>query len=271
MKRVLTAFVLAPPLWALVRFAPAWAFSLTVGLVIAGAAWEAYGILAARGARPLRWLGLACALVVAATFDTSTPFQLSLEMSLTFATIAIAITAMSARDNPADMLETIQATLLPVLVVGLTLAHLIGLRSIGDEAGRDLLFLLFLCVMLADSAAYYVGSAIGRHKMAPLLSPKKSWEGAIAAVVGSIGAAWLARVWFYPELPLKHALIVGALLGPAGVLGDLVESVFKRAAGVKDSGRLLPGHGGLLDRTDSLLFAAPVLYYYSMIFLHGAS
>ena len=271
MKRVLTALILGPLVWALLRFAPAWAFSLTVALVIARGVWEAYGILAARGARPLRWLGLACALTVAATFDASTSSDFSLGMSLTFGTIAIAITAMGARDKPADMLDAIQATLLPVLLVGLTLAHLIGLRSIGDEVGRDLVFLLFLCVMLADTAAYYVGSAIGRRKMAPRLSPKKSWEGAIAAIVVSIGAAWLARAWFYPELPLKHALIVGALLGPAGILGDLVESVLKRAAGVKDSGRLLPGHGGLLDRTDSLLFATPVLYYYSMTFLHGAS
>ena len=271
MKRVLTALVLGPLVWALLRFAPAWAFSLTVALVIAGGVWEAYGILAARGAKPLRWLGLACALTVAATFDTSTSFDLSLGISLTFGTMAIAIAAMSVRDNPADMLDAIQATLLPVLVVGLTLAHLIGLRSIGDEVGRDLIFLLFMCVMLADTAAYYVGSAVGRRKMAPRLSPKKSWEGAIAAVIVSIGAAWLARAWFYPEIPLKHALIVGALLGPAGILGDLVESVFKRAAGVKDSGRLLPGHGGLLDRIDSLLFAAPILYYYSMTFLQGAS
>lgn len=271
MKRVLTALILAPPLWALVRFGPAWAFSVTVAVVIAGGVLEAYGILAARGARPFRWLGLACALAVATTFDASSSFKLSVGMVLTLAMIAIAIAAMSERDNPTDMLDAIQATLLPVLVVGLTLAHLIGLRSIGDAVGRDLIFLLFLCVMLADTAAYYVGSAIGRRKMAPRLSPKKSWEGAVAAIVVSIGAAWLAVVWFYPELPLKHALIIGALLGPAGICGDLVESVLKRSAGVKDSGRLLPGHGGLLDRTDSLLFAAPVLYYYSMTFLHGAS
>ena len=99
MKRVLTAVVLGPLVWALLRFAPPWAFSLTVALVIAGGVWEAYGILAARGARPLRWLGLACALTVAATFDTSISFDLSLGMSLTLGTIAIAIAAMSARDK----------------------------------------------------------------------------------------------------------------------------------------------------------------------------
>lgn len=271
MKRVLTAVILAPPLWALVRFGPAWAFSLLVVLVIGVAVLEAYGILAACGTQPFRWLGLTCALGVAATFDASMSLALSLELPLTLGTIAIAIAAMTGRGTPAEMLETIQVTLLPVLAVGLTLGHLIGLRSIGPEVGRDLVFLLFMCVMFADTAAYYVGSAIGRRKMAPRLSPNKSWEGAIAAVVGSIGAALLAAVWFYPELPLKHALIIGALLGPAGIFGDLAESVLKRAGGVKDSGRILPGHGGLLDRTDSLLFAAPVLYYYAVTFLRGAS
>ncbi len=270
MKRVLTALILAPPLWALVRFGPAWAFSLLIAVVIAVAVSEAYGILAARGAQPFRWVGVTCALAVAATFDASTSFDLSLGLPLTFGTIAIVIAAMAGRDDPAAMLDSIQTTLFPVLLVGLTLGHLIGLRSIGTEAGRDLVFLLAMCVMFADTAAYYVGSAIGRKKMAPRLSPNKSWEGAIAAILASIGAAWLASVWFYPELPLKHALILGALLGPAGIIGDLAESVLKRSGGVKDSGRLLPGHGGLLDRADSLLFAAPVLYYYSMTFLHGA-
>ena len=271
MKRVLTALVLAPPLWALVRYGPAWGFTLLVGVVIGAVMLEAYGIVAARGARPFRAIGLTCALAMAATFDPTTAFGLSLGLPLALGTIAIAVAAMSGRQTPADMLDAIQATLFPVLVFGLMLAHLIGMRSLGDEIGRDLLFLLFLCVMLGDTAAFYVGSAIGRRKMAPRLSPKKSWEGAIAAVVSSIGAACLARVWFFPQLPLEHALIIGALLGPAGIVGDLTESVLKRAAGVKDSGRILPGHGGLLDRTDSLLFAAPVLYYYSMTFLDGAA
>jgi phosphatidate cytidylyltransferase len=271
MKRVITALVLAPPLWALVRFGPGWAFSLLIAAAITVGLSEAYGILAARGAQPFRWLGVACSLAVAATFESSLQVEFSVSLPLTLGTIAIVITAMAARDDPAAMLDAIQTTLLPVLMVGLTLAHLIGLRSMGDETGRDLIFLLLMCVMFADTAAFYVGSAVGRTKMAPRLSPKKSWEGAIAAILASVGAAALASQWFYPELPLQHALVLGALLGPAGIMGDLAESVLKRAGGVKDSGRLLPGHGGVLDRTDSLLVAAPILYYYSTTFLQGAS
>jgi len=270
MKRVVTAAILVPLVWALLMYAPAWVFSLTVAAVLAVAMIEAYGILAAAGATPLRVLGLVCAVSLAATFDSYSPLQISAAMPLVLGIMAITIAAMWSRGNPTEMLDTIQATLLPVLLIGLTLAHLIGLRSIGDEIGRDLIFLLGLCVMLGDTAAYYVGSAFGRRKMAPRLSPKKSWEGAVAALVASVGAAWLAKAWFYPELPLVHALVVGALLGLAGISGDLAESLLKRAAGVKDSSQLLPGHGGLLDRTDSLLFAAPVLYYYSTTFLHGA-
>ena len=271
MKRVLTALVLAPPLWALVRFGPGWAFSLLIAVAIIVGLSEAYTILAARGARPFRGLGVVCSVAVAATFEASLALDFSVALPLTLGTISIAIAAMAARDDPAAMLDAIQATLLPVLLVGLTMAHLIGLRSMGDEVGRDLVFLLFMCVMVADTAAYYVGSALGRRKMAPRLSPKKTWEGAIAAILASVGAAALARVWFYPELPLQHALVLGALLGPAGIIGDLAESVLKRAGGVKDSGHLLPGHGGVLDRMDSLLVAAPVLYYYSMTFLRGTS
>lgn len=270
MKRVLTALVLIPPLWALVQNGPAWAFSGLVALVIVGATIETCGVLRGLGARPVTWLAVVCALAVAVTFDGSLSRGIPLSLPLALGLLAIFVVAMRARNTAREMLDTIHVTVLPPLFVGLLLAHLIGLRRMGDGTGRDLLFLLFLCVILSDTAAFYVGRAIGRRKMAPVLSPNKSWEGAIGAVIASIAASWLASAWFFPGLPLKHALIIGALLGPAGILGDLAESTLKRAGGVKDSGRLLPGHGGLLDRIDSLLFAAPILYYYSMAFLGGA-
>ncbi|NIM01085.1 MAG: phosphatidate cytidylyltransferase [Acidobacteria bacterium] len=252
------------------QYGPAWTFSLLVGVVVAGGTIEACGILGRLGTRPVMPLCVAFALAIAAAFDSGLPFDLPVSLPLTLGIVTIVAAAMRRRDDARGMLDTIQASLLPPLLVGLMLAHLIGLRGLGDEIGRDLLFLLFLCVMLGDTAAYYVGSAIGRSKMTPVLSPNKSWEGAIAAIFASVAASWLATVWFFPDLPLKHALIIGALLGPAGILGDLAESTLKRAGGVKDSGRLLPGHGGLLDRIDSLLFAAPVLYYYCMAFLGAA-
>ena len=269
MKRVATAAVLAPLLWALLYFGPMWAFCALVVLVMTGAMLESYGIFAARGAKPLRWLGVLIALGVAASFtDYWGPEAGSmLPAVFVFGALLVITAAMWLRREPEAMLDAVLATLFPVLFVGLTLTHLIGLRLLGEETGRDLIFLLCLCVMLGDTAAYYVGSSIGRHRMAPKLSPSKSWEGAIASLVAAVGAGWLAKMWFYPELPLSHALILGGLLGVAGILGDLSESMLKRAGGVKDASNLLPGHGGLLDRVDSLLFAAPLLYYYSRAFL----
>jgi phosphatidate cytidylyltransferase len=130
-----------------------------------------------------------------------------------------------------------------------------------------LLLLVLVCVIFTDVAAYYVGSNLGRHALAPRLSPKKSWEGAVGGLLASVGGAVLAHLWFFQRLPLGHAIALGLILGVAAIMGDLAESLVKRAAGVKDSSSLIPGHGGLLDRADSLLFAGPLLYYYYLWFL----
>ena len=122
--------------------------------------------------------------------------------------------------------------------------------------------LLFLITWLGDGGAYFCGRAFGKHKLAPVVSPNKTWEGVwggmALAVLGALGL----RAWLLPELPWFHAVALGVLLTGTGVLGDLAESLVKRASGVKDSGRIMPGHGGFLDRVDSLLFSAPVLYLY---------
>jgi phosphatidate cytidylyltransferase len=138
------------------------------------------------------------------------------------------------------------------------------------ERGRDLLILLLVCTAFADTAAYYFGSAFGRKRLAPAVSPGKSWEGVFGGLAASVFGGLLAHFWFYRGLPIVHAVALGILLGASGILGDLAESMIKRAAGAKDSSGLLPGHGGLLDRADSLLFSGPVLYYYYRVFLEGA-
>lgn len=137
------------------------------------------------------------------------------------------------------------------------------------RTGSRLILALYIIVWFGDTAAYFVGSTFGRHKLAPRVSPKKSWEGAAGNVAGNLLGAWLMQATVCPEWSLLYALGLGLLLGLAGQLGDLVESTWKRSAGVKDSnvGVSIPGHGGILDRVDSLVFAAPLMYAY-LVYVH---
>ncbi len=138
--------------------------------------------------------------------------------------------------------------------------------------GGRLIFALYLIVWLGDTGAYFVGSLLGRHKLAPRVSPKKTWEGALGNYAGNLGAAYLVKATLFPgQWSAVDAAAIALLLGTVGQLGDLVESTWKRSAGTKDSnmgGISIPGHGGLLDRIDSLAFAAPALYAYVHL-VHG--
>ena len=139
---------------------------------------------------------------------------------------------------------------------------MILLRNI-NEAGRGLTFFLLVTVWICDTAAYLFGKRFGRHKLRPTISPAKTIEGTIAGIVfGTLGALGVWSLFLQEILSLPHALILGILLSIVGQLSDLSESIIKRSADVKDSGHLIPGHGGLLDRCDSLIFSAPALYIY---------
>jgi phosphatidate cytidylyltransferase len=147
-----------------------------------------------------------------------------------------------------------------MLYIGLTLSYLVAVRLLPD--GEWLLFFLLLVTWAADTAAYYVGTLYGRRRLAPTISPKKTVEGLAGGLIGATIAAFVARWTFVPEFSVFDTVVLAVLLTLVGLWGDLVESAIKRGAGVKDSGGLLPGHGGMLDRLDSLLFAAPAFYYY---------
>ncbi len=153
------------------------------------------------------------------------------------------------------------------LYLPLLLGHLGLLREL--PWGREWVFLVLLVVMAGDTAAYFVGISLGRRKLYPAISPNKSVEGAIGGLAGSLAGAYLAMAWFFPALGIWDCLLLGLLIGVIAQLGDLFESMLKRSFGVKDSGRLIPGHGGILDRLDSLLFAFPVAYFYARWFFTG--
>ncbi len=137
----------------------------------------------------------------------------------------------------------------------------------GLPHGRKWIFLILLIVMCSDSLAYFVGTALGSHKLYPVISPKKSVEGSLGGLAGGLLAVYLARQFFCPFLTALDCVLLGLLLGILGQIGDLFESMLKRSFGVKDSGALVPGHGGILDRLDSLLFAFPAAYYYALLFM----
>jgi len=148
---------------------------------------------------------------------------------------------------------------LGLLYLPFLLGHLVLLRPLED--GRSWIFLVLLVVMACDTFAYFVGSQFGKRKLYPAVSPNKSIEGGVGGLAGSVLAVLLASITFLPQIGIIDGVFVGLLLGVAGQLGDLFESLLKRACGVKDSGTIIPGHGGMLDRLDSLLFAFPVVYF----------
>jgi phosphatidate cytidylyltransferase len=151
---------------------------------------------------------------------------------------------------------------LAFLYIPFLLMHLVLLRQ--TTYGVQWLLLIMLIVMTNDSAAYYIGCAFGKNRLYPLVSPKKSIEGSLGGLAGSIAGTMLAKFTLFPQLTLMDALLTAVFIGILGQAGDLFESLLKRSFGVKDSGSIIPGHGGMLDRMDSILFAAPATYYYAI-------
>ena len=163
----------------------------------------------------------------------------------------------------------ISGSLLTFLYIGGLMSFMIALRELpillqldDYRAGGEWLVTILLAIWICDSAAYFVGSRFGKHKLAAQISPNKTIEGAIGGIGGGILTTWLCQITFAKSLSLQDALTIGAIVGVLGQLGDLVESMFKRDAGVKDTSPLLPGHGGVLDRFDSEMLVAPAVYFY---------
>ncbi len=198
------------------------------------------------------------------------PDLLMIELILILLTIGSLVAAM-LRGAPFDrMITSAGVTVLGVMYIVLLGGHLIALRvGFAPELSKHLLAFFFLVIMGADAAAYYGGRGFGKHKLAPAISPGKTWEGAVAGMLASLLLAAVAHYWFFVELPTKFALPLAALMNVVSVIGDLTESALKRSAGAKDTARILPGHGGVLDRVDSLLFNAPVIYYFARLYFNS--
>ena len=260
MTRVLTALLLVPVVLAAVIWAPVWLLALLLALVAVLAAREFYGLAEASGLQPYSGLGLAAAGALALCLSLPLPAG-SVTAALFAILLAVLVTALSQPDRMAAACGNAGATLLGALYPGLLLGALGAMLGFGF--GRFWLIFLLLVVWLGDTAALYGGRAFGRHPLAPRVSPKKTWEGAAASLLAALGVGLALALWVAE--PRLVPLALG--LNLAAQVGDLIESLFKRGAGVKDSSHLLPGHGGVLDRVDAMLFAAPVLWYY-LAYLH---
>jgi phosphatidate cytidylyltransferase len=258
-RRVGTAAIALPLLALLLFKAPPIATVAVIAVACAVGLWELFDMLDAGGLGPFRIIGAACAAVL----FVSVIRPLAAAPVLPAIALGIAAAALLRAKEMPKTVPAAAATLFAAAYIGALGATIAGLRLIApDEAGAWRVLMLLAIVMSTDTFAYFAGSAFGRHKLAPLVSPGKTMEGLAGGLLGGIVAALVVRRYGLPEIPVVHAIALGAVVAAFGVTGDLVESLLKRWSGVKDSGRLFPGHGGMLDRLDSLLFGAPVLYYY---------
>ena len=264
MKRLATAAVGLPIVFVIIKYLnPAFFFLFVCGGAVVSTL-ELHDLAARRGIHADRILGCLLTLAVIYTFADD---RLSLPAVLAVAAILVPSRRLLGRQGVQGALESVSVTLAGLVFIGITLGYIVGLMGIGDEMGRDLTVLLFLAVWLADAGAFAVGSWIGRHPLSPTISPRKTVEGAAGGLAGSLVGVLLAKGWFFQRLGWTDALVLAALLWMSGMAGDLAESLLKRSAEVKDCGKFFPGHGGMLDRADSLLFAAPVLFFYYNAFM----
>ncbi|HJZ68800.1 MAG TPA: phosphatidate cytidylyltransferase [Blastocatellia bacterium] len=264
MKRILTALVALPILFYAVWSSSPYFFVALTFIAVVLALSEFYGLASRLGCKQQPVAGYAAAVVVIASFLFEEPV-LAVAAMIGLAIVALA----SALANPDEMnksLVSVSITAFGVIYIALLAGCLVGVRMIPNLLASKLLTMFFAMVMMTDTGAYYTGRAIGRHKLAPRVSPGKTIEGAIGGFIAAVATGFLCKLIFFREIPVTHALVLGAAIGVIGQIGDLAESMLKRGSGVKDSGNLLPGHGGMLDRIDSILFCAPLIYYYSRLF-----
>jgi phosphatidate cytidylyltransferase len=275
LQRVLTAVVGIPVALAVI-YAGGWYLAAAVALLAVAGLRELYRLMAARGRRALPWLGypLAAGLmagIVAFPLPFSGILPLATEAALVILAMAIVVWWALSPARASDDIKLI-GTLAGHFYVPQLLSYLVRLRAwdapaislagvgLTLPAGACWVGLVMVVCWGMDTAAYAVGKTLGRHKLCPKISPGKTVEGAVGGLLGAVLLTAGLGSWF--GLPVRHGLILGAAMGIAGQVGDVFESIIKRRAGVKDSGAILPGHGGILDRFDSLLFNAPLAFFY---------
>jgi phosphatidate cytidylyltransferase len=284
LTRVLTALVLIPIVLVVIVFTPAWDVAIFTAIITILALWEFFALGDAIGHRAYRLWTLVCSLgiiffqwLTAARenhlfgayraeainwYSYSSIVDVS-PLSVVFVfVLGVAALTLWTRRPLVEVLPSAGISASAFLLVTYPLSFAVRLDAIPMEGPVLLLFALVI-TWAADTVAYFVGRAIGKYPLAPHISPKKTWEGSIGGLVGSLIVAYVFHYWL--PIPVPHLLAMAALGNVAGQMGDLLESACKRSAGVKDSGALLPGHGGVLDRIDAVILCIPVIWYYLVL------
>jgi len=262
LKRVISGIIAIPIVMGIVLYGSPLLFFGFVAAIVLVASYEYFSMISNMGVEgfPVEG-GVLCFLLLLG-------FYLGSQSLLLFAVLfpLILFATWFFRGNDVKVaLDPIAYTVLGVFYTAGLGGYFLLIHNL--EGGNQMIMLLLLLIWAGDASAYYVGRNLGKHKLIPSVSPNKTVEGAIANVVGTLLAAFIAKLWFFEEFSLTHCLIVAFICGIIGQFGDFAESLIKRNCRVKDSGSLIPGHGGFLDRIDSLLFAGPAFYCYYQLFL----
>jgi phosphatidate cytidylyltransferase len=272
--RIVTGVVLIAVMVALVWWAPAWLLAAVATLIAVLALIECFALGERVGLRAFKKWTIVCAAglfyaqYAAGMVETRTLGDVSLVRNLAGGTLSMEAVlliflfgavgiGLATRRPLQDVLPAISISSAGLLFVAFPFSYLVRINEI-EGRGRELILFTLALIWAGDTLAYFVGRFVGRVPMARALSPKKTWEGAIANVLGSLGVALVASRWMEIDLTALSLIATGANI--AGQMGDLIESAYKRGASVKDSGTIVPGHGGVLDRIDSLILAAPVVW-----------
>ncbi len=260
-RRFYSALVFIPLLYVGIRYSPPWLFSVLMSAVALFALWEFLTLyFTDTSSASMKYLSCFIASLLLGVMQEGLPDVL-LVAFLGIVVIIMAGFCLSP-ENSRRRLPDWAAYIFGVLYIGLLLGHYALLRNL--EHGVALVFFVIIVTWLSDTGGFFIGKPFGKHQLAPTLSPNKTVEGLVGGIVFSVIGAIISQFTFVPFFSVGQCVMLGVGLALLGALGDLAESAIKRSVRVKDSGTIIPGHGGVLDRVDSLLFTGPAMYYYVM-------
>jgi phosphatidate cytidylyltransferase len=288
-KRIMVA-VVGIPFAICVVFLGGYFFLAVVLIISSITLYEFYKLAEKKNIHPHKISGIFIGILIILLFYYNSFFEIAQWLIVLFILFMLFIMILELWSHKPNALSNISTSIAGIIYIPLSFACMLNIREFyhlrailhlpdiflkmyaipqyiyltSSEACTWFLMSIFFSIWICDSAAYFAGMALGKHKLMPRISPKKTWEGAIAGFIGGIIGFCVSTMLFLPKFPLVHSIILGAIVGTIGQIGDLAESQLKRDVNVKDSSTLIPGHGGMLDRFDSILFVIPVIYFYLM-------